>query len=259
MNNISNYNKILVIGFQHSGTSILRKIIGNHSQVYDVVNEAQSIPKREFKNILNDKNATSIVIKTPFWNNISNVDDLINKYNGFKIVFILKNYLDIYASLKMRFSINTKEYISTKWLINNSLQNWDKVAKIFFNIADNPNKYPQIFIVKYEDLFSICPLSEEKNLWKLLFKFLELPFEIDCITKNQKRQIPINNVLTHGDQPMPSRKEQRKFRSWQINQPVTNMTGINRHTLSIEEINGLKKDSIILDKYFKKSISYYQK
>jgi hypothetical protein len=203
--------KIVVIGFPHCGTTILRKLIGNSSEVFDVQIESMNIPDIKIL----EKNC---VIKFT----TTDLDAVLSKYNDFKIVSIIKNPFDVLGSINRRFINGGDE--------NHTISDWDKYANSFIKYMNNP--IDNMYTVKYEDLF-----DESYNEIKNIYDFLGLEYSEDIINSNREiyisptcKQIPkeepegCTNGVQHGE-----------YRTWQTNQPFKNKTGDSRKYLTVEQ------------------------
>lgn len=214
--------KIIVTGFPHSGTTILRKIIGNHPRVHDIGRETYMIEKKHLqeaakKNKGKQHPTTNIVIKGP-WG--SKVFDNLEKYKDYKIVCILKNPLDVYASFAVRFK---DEKMPEKY----NFEHWESFSKSIHhhhskNVQNVHSK--NVHFILYHEMF-------DKNFTNLkkLFTWLNLTWKDKVVTGNTTRRIPINYYYVPKQKP--HRIENEKFRSWQTNQPFKDMTNTIRNKL----------------------------
>lgn len=209
---------IIVTGFPHSGTTILRKIIGNHPKVHDIGRECYQIDKKHLreakqKNKGKQHPTTHIVIKGP-WG--SKVFQKLESYSDYKVVCILKNPLDVYASLAVRFK---DEKMPQKY----NFEHWEEFAKIFIQKSTS-TMYKNIYFVLYHDMF-----DQNYFTLKKLFSWLDLTWKDKVVTDNCTRRIPINSYYIPTNKP--SRQENEKFRSWQTNQAFQNHTNTIRNKL----------------------------
>lgn len=188
---------ILVNGFPHCGTSILKSIIGNCNNVYCHPGESFSVSD-EHKRIYLEKGYDFIVIKWPYYIN-SNV---------FKKVLIIRNPYYVFSSLSLRhhgkLPTDNDHLFST----------YENYASNFLKIRESPPI--DIITVKYEDLFV--------NNFYFFRKILD---EIGCayddlLFDNEGKK---NTALIGFDIPeyKPDRGDHGNFRTWQINQKFHNM------------------------------------
>jgi hypothetical protein len=201
-------NKIVVMGFPHSGTTILRKLIGNSPEVYDVQLETLHIPNVNIKE-------ENIVIKFT----TTDIDDRLGNYTDFKVVTIIKSPFDVFGSTNRRFDGQDPQ--------NHTIPNWNKYAKGFIKYTEKP--VDNMYTVRYEDLFTNS-YEQVQNI----YKFLGLEFNEDIITTKRDVYISPTCVDIPLEQPKncTSGVPHGQYRTWQINQPFKNKTGDSRKYLS---------------------------
>ena len=89
------YKKIIIFGFPHSGTTILRNIISHIENVYEIVDEVS---------LINDKidytNYKFVLCKYPY---LINENELLTTYYDYIKIFIIRNPLYVFSSLNKRF------------------------------------------------------------------------------------------------------------------------------------------------------------
>ena len=175
-------NKILILGFPHSGTTILRKVLGKHSDVVAIAAESQRAPVAK-----HGKRFTCI--KWPHCE-----DRFFSPaYDDYYKIFIIRNPLFCFSSLQRRGQSLTKKH---------SCDSWERTANRFLKMENREDT----FCLKYEEVF-------ENNFQKLrdIFTFVGLPFEDQVLeTKEGSSKGP------------PPPRSHYSFRMWQINQPFEN-------------------------------------
>ena len=129
--------KIFVYGFAHSGTTILRKIIGDHSLIYDYLDETEAPP-----------DIRNCVFKCPILPDIRQKDC--------KRVMIIKNPYDIFGSLYQR--LGDRVLMTPR----HSISDYEDHGMHFLTTRD--------IKIQYEELF------EEEKL-KKLFDQLGLSYQ----------------------------------------------------------------------------------
>ena len=114
--------KIIIIGFPHSGTTILKAIISHIRDVYEIINESKYITDDIINDVKNiDPDKKYIVCKYPF------IDDSFfsSEYDDYIIIFIIRNPIHVFSSLNKRFrygeldnnhSIDKYLYVAEKFL-----------------------------------------------------------------------------------------------------------------------------------------------
>lgn len=202
-------NKILIYGFPHTGTSILKKLIGNSPDVYKVIEETKFIP--EIDNITQN----NILIKYAGGTQLP-FDFHETKYGDFKIILVIKNPYDAFASIMKRFN-NFKFKGCT-------INDWIHYGALFLKFQENP--HPRVFTVKYEDFF-------KDNFLKIkeVFNFLNLDYDEEQIIYNKKPAFISEEKTIPEKEPNRFGESHVYFRTWQINQPFKNMTGQSAKTL----------------------------
>ncbi len=140
--------KIIIFGFPHSGTSILRTIISHIPEVYTQVCETTSISKKMMINATKE-NKSAILIKWPYLINI-------NKYKDYEKIFIIRNPMWIFSSLNIRFANRNK--IPD----NHGLESYHRMAQQFINTQGKNIK--KLYHIRYEDMFD----NNYKNLKTIL-------------------------------------------------------------------------------------------
>jgi hypothetical protein len=216
--------KIIVTGFPHCGTTILRKMIGNHPSVLDIERETKVIGGNEVRRA-KELGKSAVVIKEPFLFRLGkNLRQIQAKYTDYKFVMVIRNPTDIVSSMNMRFNDDIPG--------NHSFEKWQHYAQAYLNPKSN-----FAFKVKYEDLF----INDYAKL-KELFVWLGLEWTDDIV--NQQRATRHNRGVVMNS--IPPRNHSDNFRTWQINQKIEPMINVNRHKL--DDINKAKIDNCILAK-----------
>jgi hypothetical protein len=178
--------RIFIYGFPHSGTTILRKIIGSHPMIMEHFEETGEPP---------NGGSPHLVFKCPI------LPDLRQK--NCRRVMIIKNPYDIFGSLYLRLG---NKFMTTP---RHSIQEYEDFVMHFLTTKD--------VTIKYEDLF-----EEENRI--TLFRNLGISYQ-----PIQDREVYIGKKWK--DIPKEEPPEQTEgsyhalYRTWQINQPFTNMTG----------------------------------
>lgn len=212
--------KILICGFPHCGTSILKSIIGHIEDVEEIYNEVSVITKKSDKKF--------ILGKSPF-----TLDDFFDKkYEDYIKIFIIRNPLFVFSSLNKRFNNRIPD--------NHNFNCYIKTLTKFIKYKTNPEK--NIYTIKYEDLF--------KNNYDELKKiFTDIGFQYDdSIFDNSK----YTNVIVTGiklvDTP-PQNNDHQSYRTWQINKPFISNNDISKIDLSEDQIEKIVNNQYVLQIY----------
>ena len=133
--------KILICGFPHSGTSILKSILGHIDCVEEIKHEVNYINHRT--------NKPYILGKCPF----TKEEFFGENFKDYIKIFIIRNPLFIFSSLNKRFEYNIPENTSYNVYLN--------TIKKFINLKKNVRK--NVYTIRYEDMF-------ENNYYAIKYK-----------------------------------------------------------------------------------------
>ncbi|HMF85750.1 MAG TPA: hypothetical protein VK598_05305 [Nitrospiraceae bacterium] len=191
--------RILVSGFPHTGTTIVRKVIGNHPSVYEVCRECSRVPEEAVRNGSGQK-ATHIVFKQPIYARGIGVNDLRN-FQAFaeKLVLIIRNPFDTMGSIYRRFGGTSAIEAS-----GHDLAAYLRYCEFFREIRGCRNVVHLI----YEELFA-PPMRD----WERLFGEVGLAWD-ERVLRNSRTA-----VMRDGKNPHV------QYRQNQINQPLADRTG----------------------------------
>ena len=212
--------KILVCGFPHCGTSILKSVIGHMEDVEEIVRETCSITKKSDKKF--------IVCKNPFTN-----DKFFDEsYDDYKIIFIVRNPLFVFSSLNKRCSgVIPRDH---------SIDKYVKTLEKFIHYRTNPKE--NVYTIRYEDLF-------ENDYTELKKIFDDIGFQYDdSIFDNSKYTNAIIPGIKLVDK-MPACTEHSRYRTWQINQPFISNNDVSKLDLSEEQKKKIVNNPVILQVY----------
>jgi hypothetical protein len=123
--------KIIIFGFPHSGTTILRSIISHIEDVEEILGEVDSINRKSVKKY--------VVCKYPF-----TLDKFFTSdYKNYIKIFITRNPLYVFSSLNKRFNYKIPN--------NHSIDEYFKTIDKFVYYKKNPKE--NLYTIKYEDMF----------------------------------------------------------------------------------------------------------
>lgn len=206
-------SKIIVFGFPHSGTSILKSIIGHIDNVEEIINETNIITKETTKKY--------ILCKYPY-----TIDEFFSKaYSDYIKIFIIRHPFHVFSSINKRFNykINPKQ--------RHSIKAYNKMLNKFIYYKNHP--MTNLYIIRYEGLFP-------NNFQKLKEIFNQIGFTYtDKIFDNTK----YDNKIINGVQTpnyKPPNIEHELYRTWQINQPFANNNDPNKIDLMPEQEKEIK-------------------
>lgn len=207
-------SKIIIFGFPHSGTSILKSIIGHIDDVEEIIDETNIITKNTTKKY--------ILCKYPY-----TIDDFFSKkYNNYIKIFIIRNPLYVFSSINKRFNykINPDQ--------QHSIEAYNSMLNKFIYYKNHP--IANLYTIRYEDLF-LNNFQELKKIFnKIGFIYTDKIFD----------NTQYNNKIINGiNKPnyKPPNVEHGLYRTWQINQPFVNNNDPNKIDLLPSQKEKIKK------------------
>jgi len=217
--------KIIIFGFSHCGTTILKSIVGHIEEVYEVLHETDKF--NDFDIVPSSKKY--ILHKFPQYNKKFLTDSY---YDDYIKIFIIRNPIFVYSSLNKR-----KDY---KLTVYHSFKKFTNIVKDFIYYRDNPRK--QLYTIRYEDIFP--------NNYKELKKILDdigLTYN-DTIFDNSKYvNYSHRGILLPSEKP--TEKQHEKYRTWQINQPFVSTNDISKIALTENQKQKIMDNSSIVELY----------
>lgn len=211
--------KILICGFPHSGTSILKSIIGHIEEVEEIYHEITVINKTSKKKF--------ILGKCPYTYDYF----FEEKYNDYIKIFIVRNPLFVFSSLNKRFNYKIPDCVSFSKYID--------TLKMFIKYRTNPRK--DIYTIKYEDLFTNNYSDLKKILDDIGFQYDDRIFD-----NSKYKNIIINGVKLTDKKP--NNIDHGLYRTWQINQPF-----VLNNDISKIDLDSSQKEEIIGNPYVLKT------
>ncbi len=204
---------IMVCGFPHSGTTILKCKLGECDGVYEIINESNFLKEHEYQSFLRSGKETFLIKGKP--PSIRDLRDLSKSalFNKFQIVFITRNPYYIFTSLCQRFPDGIPN--------NHEVGACAMEAEKFHECE--LYKYNNVFTIKYEDLFTD---KLEELLGRLGLK------------RSQPKPM-FQPFLCYIPKEKPDSAHNAALRNWQVNQPFENMN--KKIDLSSEYITKIGK------------------
>jgi len=215
--------KIIIFGFPHSGTSILKSIIGHIEEVCEIISETH---------IIDDKYTRSgkkyVLCKTPY----TRADIFSDTYKDYIKIFIIRNPLWVFSSLNKRFLNN----IPSKCDVAEYIKSAEKFAYYRKNKAKN------LYLIRYEDMF-----ENNYQYLRAIFESIGLIYT-DAIFDNKNY---LNKIKDNIDTPQekPPNTDHDKYRTYQINQEFVNNNDIDNLDLTVEQKKILLTQPTILEIY----------
>ena len=218
--------KIFILGFPHSGTSVLKRIIGNARDVHEHPFETSAFePEVIAAAAANGKQA--VVIKDinfpwlPSYAIPGDVPRLVLEFKEYlldnaqvQFVMVNKNPKDIFGSLNRRFGVPDARPSGHQFA------EWETWATVFALFRSIPQA--NLVTICYEEFFA----NHYSKIFEL-FDFLDLPFDPSMLHSDRPSLIVKGVAVVPKEEPA-SRADgdgHGQFRTWQINQPIRDMTG----------------------------------
>ena len=218
-----NKKKILITGFPHSGTSILKSKIGECSNVYECPFESPIVTQNH---IAEFGDSEFILVKYPMLPIEIRANHLIKVtkdsiYQDYIIIFVNRNPWNVFTSViksggnplnglppnsgNPDYHIKVEEY---------------EAASTHFLSAQNRELYPNLYSIKYEDFFP----NDYKKL-RELFDEIGLEYTEDIFYNRSKDYIHWQgkDYANIDESNISYEKDRFEYRTWQINQPFQNM------------------------------------
>tara|TARA_Y100000310_G_C20667025_1_gene808128 strand:+ start:1437 stop:2207 length:771 start_codon:yes stop_codon:yes gene_type:complete len=242
--------KILIHGFPHCGTTILKETLGQIEEVYDAfsISGGARIERRSEENSYKEwhpcsdigptetkvrfmnsvgENKKYILLKFPWTANFVNGQTLLNMphLKDFIKIFVMRNPYYIFSSINKRFNYNIpgEERLEEFGGVH-SVDQWRVVAELFLKCKDNPY-LPNVFCIKYEDFFP----NDYQGVKHIL----------------NELGIKHTNDIFHGgddsDKNPPADSDHLNYRKWQLRKKFKNMNYKSKISLSSEQIERLSR------------------
>lgn len=235
--------KILITGFPHTGTSILKSKMGECSNVYEHPFE-QPIVNGDILNASGEKEF--VLVKYPQLPIEIRANHLLKVtadtiYKDYIIVFILRNPWNVFTSIiKAKYNPLKKIdwHLDPEYHVN--VLEYFAAGKHFLDVRKNKELYPNLFTITYEEIFE----NGFQNL-KNLFDEIGLKYSDEIFYNRTKNYIHWPDINLNGIDAdnISYEKDKFEYRTWQINQDFKNMNG----EVSIpDELDKILKESPIV-------------
>ena len=231
-----NKKKILITGFPHTGTSILKSKFGECFNVYEAPWETEHVRGNEI-GAANHFNKDAIVIKyssIPIEihpGKLKFLRESDNPYKDYNIIFLTRNPWYLFTSV-IKSGINPVSGIQNHF--ENSfwfqLERYERSAQLFLE-AKNAN-IPGIYALRYEDFF-----DNNGEAIKNIMDDLGLIYESNIFDSRTKDYIhwPKVHLKDLDESNLGYDKNRWEYRTWQINQPFQNMNSDINITDELQE------------------------
>jgi len=205
--------KILIFGFPHCGSSILKSIFGHIEEVEEIVLECMWIEKKTNKKFA--------VCKFP----VALDQFFSEKYKDYIKIFIIRNPLFVFSSLNKRFNYKIPD--------DHCFDRYVYILNLFCKNKNTEN----VYTIRYEDLFE----NDYHNLKKIINN-IGIKYD-DIIFDNTKYTNLINDNIK-VPKKKPKNIEHNEYRTWQINQ-----TFVSKNDISKIDLSEIQKEQIINNHY----------
>ncbi len=236
--------KIIITGYPHTGTTILKSKLGECINVHEVIDEVFEITQQH----INDSSDKEFVlIKTPIIPleirvrgvKYLTTNDPSSIYKDYYIIFLTRNPWNLFTSV-IRAGDNPLSgetwHLSPKYGF--TLEEYFVSCDRFLE-AKNGN-FPKIYTIRYEDFF-----ENNGNYIKAIMEDIGLVYNDNILETKTKEYRFKSNVPANSVDDKPVEYDRIKMRTWQINQPFQNMNG----EVDIpEELNKILTESDIIKK-----------
>jgi len=194
---------VFIVGCGHSGTTLLRQILGAHSLIYDIPYESRlglkNNPKRliaYFDRLAICEKKTRWVEKTP--RHIHCIPQLLELLPDAKILIILRDGRDVACSIKDRHG-DIEEAI-TRWVEDNL------AGEAYW-------QHPNVYVLKYESI-----IEDFEGTIATVLDFIGEEYE-PAMHEYHRMNSP-NQAERISKPPSPNGKNHNRYRRWQISQPL---------------------------------------
>lgn len=217
------HDPVFIVGCGHSGTTVLRAVLGEHRDVFAVEQESNAFLRRQgarglrlarhwfaagtFAQVnawyrMAEANGRSVIVeKTP--RHVHTAQTLLRLWSGAHIVVCVREPLDVVASLVRRGA--SLEEAMTRW-------QEDNMAGV--RISHDP----RVHLFRYENF-----VADPQPAMDVLLSNLRLRPAPDLVERYE------NSRNSETDGPGPT--DHNELRAWQVQQPIFDGRGTWRNTL----------------------------
>lgn len=227
--------KMIIFGFAHCGTTILKSILGHIDDVEEVPGESVHCFAQEGTRYgIKTTTKKFVLCKTPYVKPL----DFLHRYKDYIMIFLIRNPLFVFSSLNKRFEYKIPQ--------RHSYDQYVYSIQKFINYSTNHRK--NIYTIRYEDLFenNYCKLKELIN--KIGIKYDDSIFDNTKYKNIVHPGINVSYKKPKGQLDVIP-KEHITYRTWQCNQPFVSNNIISKIDLSEIQKKELTTNPYILQVY----------
>jgi hypothetical protein len=237
-----NKKKILITGFPHTGTSILKSKFGECRDVFEVIDEAFEINEYHINSA---GDSESILIKTPIIPmeiRVRGVEyltlkDPVSVYKDYYVIFVTRNPWNLFTSIiKAGDDPLSHEtwHLSPKYAF--TVEEYFIACERFLEASKG--NFHNIYTIRYEDFF-----TNNGQAIKDIMNDIGLDYEDGILQYKTKDYVFQSKVSIKDIDDMPNEYDRIQMRTWQINQPFQNM---NKEVNIPNELSDILKNSNIV-------------
>jgi len=182
-------NKLLILAHPHSGSSLLKSMMGKCKNAKEIITETQYIHNSELEK------GKIVVGKTPLYTPELNLKHL----EGHQLLLLIRNPCYALQSLRWRFRGGLQ--IPSDHNIFFTIEYWEWLLTEYINWEGEKICYQNIF---------------DRQMMRLLFEKCGLEFDEENTYGDYERKISNTDI----PKKMPLRSDHLNFRMWQINQHI---------------------------------------
>lgn len=228
--------KILITGYPHTGTTILKSKFGECYNLYEVVNETDVVRQNI---IVESGDKDFILIKSPVLPlEIRKFGLRCDFYKDYIIILVNRNPWNLFTSIIKRGYdplSGCKDHLNSKYY--HTIDEYLVMCNIFLDSLEN--NYQNVYSIKYEDFF-----RNDGEAIKKIMDSIGLKYPTDIFQTKTKNYKIDNRVHIPTEKPTDLRNNEL-YRNWQINQPFQNM---NSEVDIPDELNKVLSESEIIKK-----------
>ena len=217
--------KIFIFGFPHSGTTILRTILGHIPKIYTVLEETPSVD--HLLDQINEKEYECILFKNP----VMRREYFQEYYHEINKIFIIRNPLFAISSYNTRHKNKSNDHFK-----KNVADCYLEMAKLYLYYQNK--EIPNLYFVKYEDIFENNFLILKDILNKIGLKFTDSIFN----NKEYKNISHKNQETSNIPNFRPDDEDHENLRFYQVNQEFNNNNKLEKINLSKCQLDRILND-----------------
>lgn len=212
---IGGVRRILVTGFPHCGTSIVKCKLGECDNVHEHPFEAPAVTAGMVEEALAHGKDT-VVIKHPVIPaellNARMDPSKTETYRDYAVVFLLRHPARVFASILRRFTL---QFVYQR-ARGHHVPDYERAAQLFLACRAQPR--PQVLPIKYEELF-----EDGGARFLKLMAAAGLRHAPDILSRQLKPVHLIEPRVLQVPERRPACDQHGLYRTWQINQAFRNM------------------------------------